>query len=82
MVKVNVATLKAKLSKYLEMAQKGVAIIVTSHGQEIAKIGPIQLVTSKPVNWREYFKKHPPVKLKNKDGLSAAQIIRKIRDEE
>lgn len=81
MVKVNVATLKAKLSKYLEMAQKGIAVIVTSHGEEIAKIGPVQVVTSVPVHWKTFFAKHPAIK-PQKSGISAAKLIRKIRDEE
>ena len=81
MVKVNVATLKAELSKYLDMAQNGEQVIVTSHGVEIAKIGPAQIVTASPVNWKEFFSRHPPIKPKKK-GSSAAQLIRQIRDEE
>ena len=81
MVKVNVATLKAKLSRYLEMAQKGILIVVTSHGEEIAKIGPAQLVTSAPVHWKSFFSKHPPIKPQRK-GMPAGKLIRKIRDEE
>ena len=38
MVKVNVATLKAELSHYLEIAESGEQVLVTSHGKEIAKI--------------------------------------------
>jgi prevent-host-death family protein len=81
MVKVNVATLKAELSKYLDMAHDGEHVIVTSHGEEIAKIGPVQIVTTSPVDWREFFSQHPPIKTKKK-GLSAAQLIRQIRDED
>lgn len=81
MVKVNVATLKAELSKYLDMAQHGEQVIVTSHGEEIAKIGPAQIVTALPVNWKEFFAQHPAIKPKKK-GLFAAQLIRQIRDED
>ena len=81
MVRVNVATLKAELSKYLDMAQNGQQVIVTSHGEEIAKIGPAQIVTTAPVNWKDFFSEHPPIKPKKK-GSSAAQLIRQIRDED
>jgi len=81
MVKVNVATLKAELSKYLDMAQSGEQVVVTSHGQEIAKIGPAQLVNTPPVNWSDFKKKFPGIKSKKK-GTPAAQLIRQIRDEE
>ncbi|MEW6776213.1 MAG: type II toxin-antitoxin system prevent-host-death family antitoxin [Bdellovibrionota bacterium] len=80
MTKVNVATLKAELSKYLGMAQKGQHVIVTSHGREIAKIGPSQTVDTPPVDWKEFFAKRPPVKPRKK-GTPAAQLIREIRDE-
>lgn len=81
MVKINVAALKAELSKYLDLAQSGEQIMVTSHGQEIAKIGPARLVNSAPVNWAEFKKRFPGVKPKKK-GTSAAKLIRQIRDEE
>ena len=78
---MNVATLKSELSKYLEMVQQGKKVIVTSHGQEVAKIIPTQAVMSAPVNWKEFFKKYPPVKTKWK-GESAESLIRKIREED
>ena len=81
MVKVNVAALKAELSKYLDMAQSGEQVVVTSHGQEIAKIGPAQLVDTLPVNWSHFKKKFPGIKSKKK-GTPASQLIRQIRDEE
>ena len=81
MIKVNVATLKAELSKYLDLAQSGEQVLVTSHGHEIAKIGPAQIVNSPPVNWADFKKKFPGIKSKKK-GTSAAKLIRQIRDEE
>ncbi len=81
MLRVNVATLKAELSKYLVLAQKGQQIIITSHGGEIAKMGPIQMVTAAAVNWKKFFSKHLPIKPKKK-GTPAAQLIRQIRDED
>lgn len=81
MVKVNVATLKAELSHYLELVKTGEQVLVTSHGKEIAKIGPAAISHIPPVNWDEFLKKHPPIKTKTK-GLDAALLIRKIRDEE
>lgn len=81
MLKVSVATLKAELSKYLDLVLHGEAVIVTSHGEEIAKIGPAQAVTSPPVNWKKFFAENLPIKAKQK-GVPASQIIRQIRDEE
>jgi len=81
MVKVNVAALKAELSRYLEIAQSGEQVVVTSHGEEIAKIGPAQLVNTPTVNWKHFKKCFPGIK-SSKKGLSAAQLIRLIRDED
>ena len=38
---VNVATLKARLSYYLKLAEKGKEVIVTSHKQQVARIVPV-----------------------------------------
>lgn len=81
MVKVNVATLKAELSRYLELVENGEQVLVTSHGKEIAKIAPVHAVTTMPINWAEFVKSHPPVVPKVK-GEGAAALIRKIRSEE
>ena len=81
MVKVNVATLKAKLSKFLDLAQKGEAVIVTSHGQEIAKMGPPQMVVSESIDWRKFFSKFPPVKTRRK-GIAGSLLICQMRDED
>ncbi len=81
MVKVNVATLKSELSKYLKIAKNGEAVVVTSHGREIAKIGPAPLISGSPVDWSEFKKKFPGAKPRKK-GTSAARLIRQIRDEE
>ncbi|MBI2606978.1 MAG: type II toxin-antitoxin system prevent-host-death family antitoxin [Deltaproteobacteria bacterium] len=81
MVKVNVATLKAELSHYLEIVENGEQVLVTSHGKEIAKIGPAFQSHVAPVNWGDFLKEHPPIKTKIK-GEDAARLMRKIRDEE
>ncbi|MBI3535539.1 MAG: type II toxin-antitoxin system prevent-host-death family antitoxin [Deltaproteobacteria bacterium] len=80
MVKVNVAMLKSKLSRYLDMVQFGEQIMVTSHGKDIAKIQSAQLVNTAPINWTEFKHKFPGIKPKKK-GMQATQLIRKIRDE-
>lgn len=46
MRQVNVAELRSHLSKYLSSAQKGTEILITYHGQVIARIVP-------PVNARQ-----------------------------
>jgi prevent-host-death family protein len=81
MVKVNVATLKAELSHYLDIVENGEQVMITSHGKEIAKIGPAHLSNVAPINWGDFTKKHPPLKTKSK-GEGAAALMRKIRDEE
>ena len=80
MTKVNVATLKAELSHYLEIAENGEQVLVTSHGKEIAKIGPADSNHAGPINWSDFLKEHPPIKPKTK-GDDAATLMRKIRDE-
>lgn len=42
MTSVNIAKLKAQLSRYLRAVRKGEEIIVTDHQQPIAKIVPLQ----------------------------------------
>jgi prevent-host-death family protein len=81
MVKVNVAALKAELSKYLEMAHNGNQVIVTSHGEEIARIGPAQTVVTAPINWKSFFSKYPSIKPKKK-GTPTSQHIHDIREED
>lgn len=81
MVKVNVATLKAELSHYLQIVENGEEVLVTSHGKEIAKIAPAFPAHVAPVNWGEFLKEHQPIKAKTK-GTSAASLVGQIRDEE
>lgn len=81
MVKVNVAALKAELSHYLELAENGEQVLVTSHRKEIAKIGPVNIVNVAPINWSDFTKKHRLIKAKAK-GDDSATLIRKIRDED
>ena len=81
MTKVNVASLKSKLSEYLEIVQQGEEIVVTSHGEEIARIIPLENKKIKPTNWQEYLKSHRPLKPLKK-ALSSGKLIRQIRDEE
>lgn len=80
MVKINVAALKAELSHYLELVENGEQVLVTSHGKEIAKIGPAHPINVAPIDWGAFMKKHPPIKPKAK-GADAATLMRKIRDE-
>lgn len=80
MVKVNVATLKAELSHYLDIVENGEQVLVTSHGKEIAKIGPVLPSSVAPINWADFMKEHPPIKTKTK-GEDATTLMRKIRDE-
>lgn len=81
MTKVNVASLKSELSKYLEIVKQGEEIVITSHGEEIARLVPYENVEVQPVNWQELLKKHHPLKPLKK-AISSAKIIRQIRDEE
>ena len=81
MTKVNVATLKSQLSKYLEIVKHGEEIVITSHGEEIARMVPFENSEVQPIDWQEYLKVHKPLKTLKK-VVSSAEIIRQIRDEE
>ncbi len=82
MLKVNVATLKAELSRFLLMVRKGERITIISHGKEIATVSPITAQSpNSPINWGDFVKEHPPLKLKGKAPTSA-DLIRKLRDED
>jgi antitoxin (DNA-binding transcriptional repressor) of toxin-antitoxin stability system len=48
--RVKVTELKANLSKYLRMAQKGATIVVTDRDEAIARLSPLE---AEPVSWRE-----------------------------
>ncbi len=50
MEKVNVSTLREKLSAFISKAQKGQVITITSHGHELARLVPAE-------NWSEKSKK-------------------------
>jgi len=80
MVKVNVATLKAELSHYLDLVVSGEQILVTSHGKEIAKMSPTQVVNTTPIDWKDFTKNNKLIKPKNK-GTGAASLISQIRDD-
>ena len=80
MVKVSVATLKAELSRYLEMVENGQQVLITSHGREIAKMGPVQSNHVSPINWIEFLKENPPIKTKRK-GESIVSLLNSIRDD-
>ncbi len=80
-IRVSVASLKAELSKYLNFARRGEAVVVTSHGQEIAKISPLQGANDNPVNWKLFFAKNKPIKIKN-IGTPVSKILLDMRDEE
>ena len=45
---VNVKQLRENLATYLELAQRGHEVIVTSHGHAVAKIGPMTKVPRIP----------------------------------
>lgn len=81
MTKVNVASLKSRLSEYLEVVKQGEEVVVTSHGEEIARLVPYENKNIKPTHWSEYLKTHRPLKPLKK-GISSGQLIRAIRDEE
>mgnify|MGYP001604875888 CR=1 FL=1 len=81
MVKINVAALKAELSHYLELVENGEQVLVTSHGKEVAKIGPANAVNASPINWSNLIKEYPLIKTRAK-GEDSAKLIRKIRDED
>jgi prevent-host-death family protein len=81
MVRVNVAALKANLSKYLRLAKQGDEVVVMSHREEIARIGPVRPSQAAPMSWREFKEKFPSVHPKKK-GTPAHVLIRQIRDEE
>ncbi|MBI3072580.1 MAG: type II toxin-antitoxin system prevent-host-death family antitoxin [Deltaproteobacteria bacterium] len=81
MVRVNVAALKANLSKYLRLAKRGDSVVVVSHREEIARIGPVGASQATPFSWREFKAKNPSLHPKKK-GTPAHLLIRAIRDEE
>lgn len=76
----SIAKLKAGLSSIIGEVAKGGEIIVTDHNKAVARIVPVSRIPPLPrVN--DALFKTPPIKLRP-GGLSAAQLIRAIRDEE
>ena len=68
MQSVSVATLKSKLSQYLEAVKKGKEIIVTSHQHPIARLVPIEKARSSDLVVMPAAK--PLSSLKKLEGIS------------
>lgn len=68
MQSVSVATLKSKLSQYLEAVKKGKEIIVTSHQHPIARLVPLEKAPSSDLVVMSAAK--PLSSLKKLDGIS------------
>ncbi len=49
MISVNVATLKEKLSYYLRLVKRGGEVVVTSHRHRVARILPVSVPDSQPI---------------------------------
>jgi|CXWL01.1.fsa_nt_gi prevent-host-death family protein len=77
----SIAKLKAGLSSIIGEVAKGGEIIVTDHNKAVARIVPVSRIPPLPRGNLEAFFKTPPVKLRP-GGMSAAALIRAIRDEE
>lgn len=76
MIRVNVATLKGKLSHYLGLVRKGEEVVVTSHRHPVARILP----SSTPAN--QILKPTRPVKdllklkgVKRRHSVSAVETL-------
>ncbi len=66
MESVSVATLKSKLSQYLEAVKRGKEIIVTSHRHPIARLGPME---QKPAELKIIPARKPVSSVKNLKGV-------------
>ena len=70
---------EAHLSELLDRVEKGEAIVITRCGRPVARLIPIE-PTKKPIDFKsleEFRKTMPPW-----SGVSSADLIRQIRDEE
>ena len=66
---VNVATLKEKLSHYLQLVKAGTEVVVTSHEARIAKIVPIGARTVEIIE-----PKRPPSDLRKLKGVKPRAV--------
>jgi prevent-host-death family protein len=85
---VNVATLKAKLSKYLGLAKGGHEVIVTDHKMPVAKLVPFSISSAEGLIAREpvlplasllELTKTPGQKIKGFDSVAALLVDRNKR---
>ncbi len=77
----SIAKLKAGLSSIIGEVASGGEIVVTDHNKAVARIVPVNRIPPLPRGDVSAFLKTPSVKLRP-GGLSAAALIRAIRDEE
>src|SRR5688572_17996324 len=65
--RVKVTELKAHLSKFLRMAQKGATIVVTDRDEAIARLAPLE---AEPTSWRERLAAEGRLELGTQDWAS------------
>jgi prevent-host-death family protein len=75
----SVAETKNKLSELIDRAEKGEDVVITRHGQPVARITRIcpkpRQMTAKDLEW---WDKHL---VKPRKPINAAKLIRQMRDE-
>lgn len=76
MITVNVATLKEKLSYYLELVKQGGEVVVTSHRHRVARILPASAPDSQPIEPTRPVKDLRKLKgIKPRRSVSAVKML-------
>jgi prevent-host-death family protein len=76
MLNVNLADAKTRLSELVDRAENGEEIVITRHGQPVARLSAME-TPKKPIRSMAEFRARMP---KLKESLS--ESLRKVRDEQ
>jgi len=75
MITVNVATLKEKLSFYLNLVKRGQEVVVTSYKDKVARILPVSSGSVEPVEPSRPVSDLKKLKGVKRSGVSAVDLL-------
>lgn len=78
----SIAKLKNGLSSIVAEVAGGAEVMITDHNRPVARLVPLSRIVPLPKIDITRLLKGTPLKYKRRPKLSAAQLVRKIRDEE
>ena len=78
----SIAKLKDGLSSIVADVAKGAEVVITDHNRPVARLVPVSRIPPLPKVDLSRIMKGLPIKYKRRPKLSAAQLVRQMRDEQ